>query len=599
MSYNPSIKQALDKAQLLRRAIFIMLALGIAVLSIFLTFQGLSSARAMEQAQIGRELARGNGYSTKVVRPATLAQFKEAGKEISSLKDFPETYHAPLNPVVYAAVLKAADAGNTKRWLMPEKTNIYALDRIIAAVCITFFLLSIGVNYLLLSRVFDTTIAAVTALMMVFCELFWQLSQTGLPQMLMLFLFSCAMLYLWKAIEKSANNEIPYVQVVISGIFMCLLVLTHWITVWVYIGFVIYAALYFKPRGMVAAILIGMLFAVTLPILYFLYLLPTGHPFGTAFYAIHDGLGNSEELILRSLSPGNTDLRLDGLLLSILTTSIRQISDLYTNLGALLVAPVFFIALLHPFKRTSIASFRWGILVMWILASIGMSIYGLKDGAIDSNQIHILFAPIMTAYGLAMIAILWGRLDLPQEVENIKHIHFIIIIMISAGPMLLSMPKSIINSYRALGQGGIPHYPTYYPISYNRVLPTLTKPDEAVISDSPWATAWYSDRISVWLPTDLKQIREIEYIAERSQTPVEGVIISPYSYNKDTIINVLGRNGQYDSLYPLVFGSWAYKGNSKNFTHTHPEYANFSQRYPHPIPLLFESYITFYSKIKH
>jgi hypothetical protein len=39
-------------------------------------FRGLSDEKAMEQAQIAREIARGNGFSTKMIRPAALWQFE-------------------------------------------------------------------------------------------------------------------------------------------------------------------------------------------------------------------------------------------------------------------------------------------------------------------------------------------------------------------------------------------------------------------------------------------------------------------------------------------------------------------------------------------
>ena len=439
----------------------------------------------MEQAQIGREIARGNGYSTKVIRPVALWQMEDANKEQPSLENLPDTYHAPLNPCVYAAVLKATDAGDNKRWRMPQKSNIYQLDRVIAATCVIFFLISIGINYLLVSRIFDGTIASVTALLMLFCELMWKLSQSGMPQMLMLMLFSCAMFFLWRGVENSEENKSPLGPVLVSGVFMCLLVLTHWLTLWMFIGFVIFAAVYFKPRGVIAGVLMAMLVLFVMPVVYFLYVSPTGSPFGTAYYAIHNGLGSSEDAIMRSLSPAGEELGLKGLLLNILGTTLRQISDLHRNFGAILVAPLFFLALLHPFKRASLASFRWLILLMWIFAGIGMSIYGLRQGATDPNQIHILFAPIMAAYGLAMVSILWGRLNIPQSLYALRYAHLILIVAISAGPMLLSIPKSLKSGLQAEGYGGFPHWPPYFPKAFNRTLADNTSTKDIIISDTP------------------------------------------------------------------------------------------------------------------
>ena len=143
----PSGKTAYDPATITRRAIFFVILVSLAIISIFFTFKGLSSPRGMEQAQIGREIARGNGYSTKVIRPVALKQMEDANKEKPRLENLPDTYHAPLKPCVYAAVLKATDASDNQRWRMPQKSNIYQLDRVIAATCVIFFLISIDIRF--------------------------------------------------------------------------------------------------------------------------------------------------------------------------------------------------------------------------------------------------------------------------------------------------------------------------------------------------------------------------------------------------------------------------------------------------------------------
>ena len=51
------------------RLAFYALAIGLALIHVFITFRGLSTAAGMEQAQLAREIARGNGYQTKVIRP--------------------------------------------------------------------------------------------------------------------------------------------------------------------------------------------------------------------------------------------------------------------------------------------------------------------------------------------------------------------------------------------------------------------------------------------------------------------------------------------------------------------------------------------------
>ena len=80
-----------DTAKLLRRAVFFVFLASLAIVSLFFTFKGLSAPRGMEQAQIGREIARGNGYTTKVIRPVALAQMKAANGEYPNLETLQDT----------------------------------------------------------------------------------------------------------------------------------------------------------------------------------------------------------------------------------------------------------------------------------------------------------------------------------------------------------------------------------------------------------------------------------------------------------------------------------------------------------------------------
>ena len=587
---------AWDTSRVIRRTTFFVLVAGLAITSIFFTFRGLSSPRGMEQAQIGREIARGNGYTTKVIRPIVFWQMEQADQDAPSLQNFPETYHAPGNPYVYAAVLKATGASDQDSWRIPEKSNIYQLDRVIAATSAIFLLISIGINYLLVSKMFDTTIASVMAVLMLLCELMWKLSQSGLPQMLMLMLFSCAMFFLWRAFENSERNRSPLSAVLTSGVFMCLLVLTHWLTLWIYIGFVVIAAIYFRPRRIITASLIGMIALFVLPTVHFLYTSNTGSMLGTAYYAIHNGLGLSEDTILRSLSPEDKGLGFRGLLFNIMESTLRQIADLYRNMGAILAAPLFFLALLHPFKRIPLANFRWALLLMWICAGIGMSVFGLKHEEMDPNQIHILFAPLMAAYGLAMLSVLWSRLPMVQNHRSLRYSHFIIIAVISAGPMLLSIPKDLKMGLLAEGYGGYPQWPPYFPRVYNHTLADNTTEQDVIISDVPWAVAWYADRISVWLPENLEQIEEIESLAQNQGTPISGILITPYSFNDEKIMDVGAPNTSYGKLYPLVFNSWARFGGAPHFIETHKDFKPLAKRYPYRHPLFSYGYITYHSK---
>ncbi|MEN6545857.1 MAG: hypothetical protein ABFE07_07450, partial [Armatimonadia bacterium] len=79
-----------------------ILAVGIAF--IFVVFQAarmaeVSDPRAMDQAQIARNLSRGAGYTTRLLRPLSLSQ-------IPQVENHPELVNAPLHPVCMSIMFR-------------------------------------------------------------------------------------------------------------------------------------------------------------------------------------------------------------------------------------------------------------------------------------------------------------------------------------------------------------------------------------------------------------------------------------------------------------------------------------------------------------
>ncbi len=69
----------------------------------------------MDQAQIAREIARGDGFTTKIIRPLAYWQAEQASRgHRSPFEGFRDTYHAPLNPLILGAVLKLVGADDAE-----------------------------------------------------------------------------------------------------------------------------------------------------------------------------------------------------------------------------------------------------------------------------------------------------------------------------------------------------------------------------------------------------------------------------------------------------------------------------------------------------
>ena len=537
---NPTSPQ-LDTGIIIRRSLFFLVLIILTLGNLFVLFRGLNSPQAMDQAQIAREIARGNGFTTKMIRPVAYDQALRAQKQTVSIAGFQDTYHSPLNPLLNAAVLKLVGADNSDAWQMNENELVYPLDRVIATVATMFFLMAIGVNYLLISRIFDAKIAGVCAILMLFCETFWNYSLSGLPQMLMLLLFSSAIYFVYRAVEATVEGRIAMAPAIIAGVFFTLLALTHWMTVWIALGYIIFAAVYFRPRGIIGiAVVMLLLVAAIGPMLRNHGL--TDSPFGTAFLTLYNGLGSgSESAVMRTANLADQPLVLDGLIAKVVRTTLLQTTDILQLLAGIIIAPLFFVSLLHPVKRPSIANFRWAILLMWVCAALGLAFFGISKDPLDPNQLHLLFAPIMTAYGLAFISILWSRLEFVANTPILANVHHFVIVGVCALPLVLALPQKVRLGMHLRDRGGLPHWPPYYAPALNSKSAGIkgwTKPNQIIFADQPWAVAWYADRMSIWLPPNYAGFEKLENIAADLETPVAGVVISPLSHGSGGLAEI-------------------------------------------------------------
>ena len=539
----------LSPAVIIRRVMFLILLLALGFFYLAIDFRGLSHPKGIDQAQIAREIARGNGFTTQMVRPLSLDQMRnhamnsEDNEDSVSLTKFHDTYHAPLNPMLNSVVL-----GMFKdKWTWTKDSVIYFPDRVIAVVSVILFLWAIGINYLLVSRIFDTKIGGVTAVLLLLCDLLWEFSQSGLPQMLMFFLFSFAMYFLYKAIENHQLKRPPLLWLCLAGGFFGLLAMAHWIAIWPFLGLLVFTSFYFKPRG-VMALSMGGVFLIFLIIWGVRNNNICGQPLGSGYFSILGGLTNSESAIMRNFDQDQNPLNAKGMPTRLVLTSLTQLNSLYVYLGSIIAAPLFFFSLLHPFKRPEIANFRWCVLLMWLFAVFGMSIFGLADGPQDPNQLHLLFIPLMTAYGLAFLSVLWSRLGITSHLWMILNGHLIIVVFISALPLLLTFFPAV---KRGLFSKDV--RTSAYTIGLLQQEKYFKKGD-VIVTDAPWDVAWYGDRTAVWLPGSLSQFKELAMFAAERKSPVKGLLFTLESIDKPLISGILGMRAEYRDWYQPIVG---------------------------------------------
>ena len=229
----------------------------IALICLGWKFRGFSEPVAMDQAQIGREIARGHGWSTLFIRPLEIWQNeKNLGTLPKDGENFPDTYNAPLPPLVDAIAIKMAGT----KMEFGKGEYIAPAERLIVALSMVLFLASVAVQYFLLRRLFDGRLAFWGSALTLVCDLCWQYTLSGLPQMLMLLLFNLALYALVRAVETNKAIEILTGEALsstaaggitleeaqtagartprvllwlgLAGVFFGLLTLAHALTIW-------------------------------------------------------------------------------------------------------------------------------------------------------------------------------------------------------------------------------------------------------------------------------------------------------------------------------------------------------------------------------
>jgi dolichyl-phosphate-mannose-protein mannosyltransferase len=512
------------------------LALGIIAIVVlhFYQFRGLSTSQGMDQAQIGRAIASGEGWRTKMARPLAVGQLQAHGKDVSRNVWF-DTYNAPLPPLINAIALLPAKA----YWKMDVRALVYAGDKMIATMSVLFFIGSVAVLFFTARRLFDQRLALLACGLVLLCETMWQYSLSGLPQLLLMFLFNSTVYLLVRAVEAQHRDESPLKWLVAAGVGFGLLALTHALTLWMFLGALIFAGFFFRPRGWSALIMLAGCAMVYLPWLIRTFII-CGNPGGVAIYSIFNGVGGSEWSWMRRLDFDAGSVGLGAFRDKFTAGLVSQTAHLFEYFGLSVVALIFFVSLLHAFKKTETAAIRWIILAMWGGAVFGMTMYGItEEQGVAANQLHLIFVPLMTCYGLAYLLVQWNRLSLNLPFVRAGFITLLYLLcalpMIFASPWL-SPPRPFVR------------WPPYVPPLIG-VLNDWMKPDEITASDMPWAVAWYADRRALWLPDTLRILTDFgDY--KKLGGPINGLYLTPISGTDNKLRNIV--KGEYRDWAPLI-----------------------------------------------
>ena len=118
--------------------------------------------------------------------------------------------------------------------------------------------------------------------------------------MLLLFLFCLTTYFLLRAVQAQYGGGAVGVWLALAGVGFGLLALSHALTIWIFVGALLYSVFFFRPRGWAAFIMLVPFVVLYTPWLLRNYLV-CGQPGGVAICTVFDGFKYSDIGWMRQL----------------------------------------------------------------------------------------------------------------------------------------------------------------------------------------------------------------------------------------------------------------------------------------------------------
>jgi len=497
----------------------------LAVLLLFIGFnwrwyRNFSTPEAMDAAQVARNLAEGRGFTTQFVRPLSIylvkqrheARFGPASPAADPARlrgDHPDLANPPVWPVVLAGLMKVLpfewEIGPPKPfWSKGGRFWRYQPDFIIAIFGELLFGVVIVMTFFLARQLFDPGVAWLSAVLLLGCEHLWSFSASGLPTMLLMIIF-LGLVWCLMGIEREARAPrwpgwaLPALAAG-AGLLVALGMLTRYSFGWLLLPVLVFLILFTGAHRARLCLLATAVFCVAVaPWLYRNYQI-SGLPFGTATYAVVEGTGLfPENRLQRSLEPNlrTVEARVGTFVFKLINNSRLILRNEVPRLGGSWVTALFLTGLLLGFRNPAIRRLRYflvgSLALLVVVQALSRTEFSEDFAVISSENLLVLLVPLIFVYGTSLFLLLLDQMNL--LFRGLRPL------IIGLFTVLVSIPMIVIF---LLPPAAAVVYPPYYPPVIQQICRWM-RPDELMMSDVPWAVAWYGRRQCMWTTLDAQQ----------------------------------------------------------------------------------------------
>jgi 4-amino-4-deoxy-L-arabinose transferase-like glycosyltransferase len=351
------------------------------------------------------------------------------------------------------------------------------------------------VVFFLAKKLFDPPVAWLSAILVLGCNVLWRFSASGLSTMLLMLIF-LGLAWCVLKIEELAGEGQPDANWILcwsalAGILTGVGGLTRYAFGWAIIPVAVFLILFSGPRKAINALVAFVAFAVVLTPWVARNISVSGTPFGTAGYAIMEETQISPGSLDRTMHPDLTEALYPVFYWQKFLVNAGTIvnSDLF-KLGGTWASVLFFAGLLLSFNRSSARRMRYFLLMCLatfiVTQALGRTWLSDASPEINTENLIVLVVPLVIIYGAAFFFILLDQMDLP--IREVRYIVIGLFITLCWFPLFLAVWfKSTPVAY-----------PPYFPPDIQRSAGWMHE-NELIMSDVPWAVAWYGERQCVWL----------------------------------------------------------------------------------------------------
>lgn len=524
-------------ARQIRVALGVLLLLLLALGYNWRAYHNLNTEEAMDSAQLARNLAEGNGYTTLYLRPYGLHLVHDRNMEryadrvaptnadFYRIKDnlHPDISNPPVYPTVlagwmkvYPLLLTSADFirqytpwvkgrmppidqdWKNRLWTSNGRFAWVPQDYFIAVFNQGLFLLAVVMTYHLAKRLFDVNVARLSAVALLGCELLWRFSVSGLSTLLLLVIF---LALVWSLVLLDEEFREPrrtlrgmLLLTMVPGLLLGLGTLTTYAFGWLLVPVLTFLIAFSGRRWKTMSVITLIIFTSMFGPWVFRNVVVSGLPFGTRTFDVLQGTLFPQQQLERSLRPDFKANQFRACLYKIRANVERIVEDELPRLGGSWVMPFFLVGLLLRFRNPGINHLRhfmlWTILVLVVAHALGRTHVSENSPQINSENLLALLTPLVLVYGASLFFILLDQMEL--ALPKLRYVIIGVFLLVVCMPLL-----SVMVGWK----GRMPVYPPYAPETIKR-FSSWMKENELVMSDVPAAVAWYGHRQSVLLTLD-------------------------------------------------------------------------------------------------